>query len=218
MFIFGCAGSLLLWGLFSSCRQRGLLSRRGAWASHCGGFSCRGAGALVRTGLHSCSPGLWSTGFVVVVHRLSCSVACRMLLDQGSNRSLALQGKFFTSEPPGKRPPLYPTKSLLIQLIILVGMIPWRRERLPTPVFWPGEFHRLYRPWGRKELDMTERLSVILVNISETASYWSISFTHLAYGKQNRVDWVNMFEKKWVSLFSCGRIQALSGVWIEMWL
>jgi len=22
-----------------------------------------------------------------------------------------------------------------------VGKIPWRRERLPTPVFWPGEFH-----------------------------------------------------------------------------
>ena len=22
-----------------------------------------------------------------------------------------------------------------------VGNIPWRRERLPTPVFWPGEFH-----------------------------------------------------------------------------
>ena len=25
------------------------------------------------------------------------------------------------------------------------------RERLPTPVFWPGEFHGLYSPWGRKE-------------------------------------------------------------------
>ena len=25
-----------------------------------------------------------------------------------------------------------------------VGKIPWRRERLPTPAFWPGEFHRLY--------------------------------------------------------------------------
>ena len=24
-----------------------------------------------------------------------------------------------------------------------VGKIPWRRERLPTPVFWPGEFHEL---------------------------------------------------------------------------
>ena len=33
-----------------------------------------------------------------------------------------------------------------------VGKIPWRRERLPTPVFWPGEFS----PWGHKELDMTE--------------------------------------------------------------
>ena len=25
-----------------------------------------------------------------------------------------------------------------------VGKIPWRRERLLTPVFWPGEFHGLY--------------------------------------------------------------------------
>ena len=31
---------------------------------------------------------------------------------------------------------------------------------LPTPVFWPGEFHGLYSPWGRKELDVTERLSL----------------------------------------------------------
>ena len=27
-----------------------------------------------------------------------------------------------------------------------VGKIPWRRERLPTPVFWPGELHGLCRP------------------------------------------------------------------------
>ena len=25
-----------------------------------------------------------------------------------------------------------------------VGKIPWRREKLPTPVFWPREFHGLY--------------------------------------------------------------------------
>ena len=30
---------------------------------------------------------------------------------------------------------------------------PWRRERLPTPVFWPGEFHGLCSPWGPKEPD-----------------------------------------------------------------
>ena len=37
---------------------------------------------------------------------------------------------------------------------------PLRTEQLPTPVFWPGEFHGLYCPWGRKESDTTERLSL----------------------------------------------------------
>ena len=45
-----------------------------------------------------------------------------------------------------------------------VGKIPWRRERLPTPVFWPGEFHGLYSPWGHKELDMTEWLSLYITD------------------------------------------------------
>ena len=39
------------------------------------------------------------------------------------------------------------------------GRPPWRMDRLPTPVFWPGEFNGLYSPWGHKESDMTERLS-----------------------------------------------------------
>ena len=35
------------------------------------------------------------------------------------------------------------------------------KERLPTPIFWPGGFHGQrslvgYSPWGRKESDMTE--------------------------------------------------------------
>ena len=41
-----------------------------------------------------------------------------------------------------------------------VGKNPWRRDQLPTPVFWPGEFHELYSPWGCKESDVTERLSL----------------------------------------------------------
>ena len=32
-----------------------------------------------------------------------------------------------------------------------VGKIPWKRERLPNLVFWPGEFHELYSPRGHKE-------------------------------------------------------------------
>ena len=37
-----------------------------------------------------------------------------------------------------------------------VAKIPWKRERLPIPVFWPGEFHGLHSPWGHKELDPAE--------------------------------------------------------------
>ena len=44
-----------------------------------------------------------------------------------------------------------------------VGKRSWTRERLPTPVFWPGEFHGVYGPRGHKESDMTERISLIYV-------------------------------------------------------
>ena len=47
-----------------------------------------------------------------------------------------------------------------------VRKIPWRRERLPTPVFWPGEFHELYSPWGSKELDTTEQLSLLVLHFA----------------------------------------------------
>ena len=40
--------------LFSSCSEQGLLSSWGAWASHCGGFSCCRAQALGLSGFSSC--------------------------------------------------------------------------------------------------------------------------------------------------------------------
>jgi len=48
-----------------------------------------------------------------------------------------------------------------------VGKIPWRRGRLSTPVFCPGEFHGQrslagYSPWGYEGSGMTERLSLSL--------------------------------------------------------
>ena len=41
------------------------------------------------------------------------------------------------------------------------------REWLSAPVFCPGEFHGLYSPWGRKELDTTEPLSLSLASTEE---------------------------------------------------
>ena len=45
LFIFGCAGSSLLCGLFGSWGEWGLLSRCGARASDCAGFFGSGAQA-----------------------------------------------------------------------------------------------------------------------------------------------------------------------------
>ena len=66
-----------------------------------------------------------------------------------------------------------------------VGKIPWRRERLPTPIFWPGECHELYSPWGHKELDTTERF-YILIAIAFSPSLLPIVFSTLP-GKLNEV-------------------------------
>ena len=46
-----------------------------------------------------------------------------------------------------------------------VGKIPWRRDWQPIPLFLPGEFHGQlslagYSPWGHKESDITERLTL----------------------------------------------------------
>ena len=40
---------------------------------------------------------------------------------------------------------------------------PWRRAWQPTPEFWPRKFQGLYSPWGRKELDTTEQLSLSFI-------------------------------------------------------
>jgi len=50
-----------------------------------------------------------------------------------------------------------------------VGKIPWRREQQPMPLFLPGKSQgqrslAAYSPWGRKELDMTERLTLTNAN------------------------------------------------------
>ena len=67
----------------------------------------------------------------------------------------------------------------------------WRRERLPTPVFCPGEFHGLYSPWGHEESDTTGRLSlhmhiftdfIFFVPIS-TENFWLLNWTELTTTK-----------------------------------
>ena len=59
---------------------------------------------------------------------------------------------------------------------------PLEKKWQPTPVFLPGEFHgqrRLvgYSPWGRKESDMTEQLT-----LSFSLSYYILSYFKIMAG------------------------------------
>ena len=40
---------------------------------------------------------------------------------------------------------------------------PLKKGKALTPVFWTEEFHGLCSPWGHKESDTTERLSLHLL-------------------------------------------------------
>ena len=55
-----------------------------------------------------------------------------------------------------------------------LGRSPGEVNQIPTPVFWPGKFHRLYSPWGLKELDMTEQLSLspITTRMLSSSKFW----------------------------------------------
>ena len=114
VFIFGCAWSSLLPRVFSLAAMReGSYSSCSVQASHSGDFShcgawapgsqASGAGA---PGFSGATPRLQSTGSVVVVHELSCSEACGIFPDQGSNPCLLHWHGGFSSTVPG-RPRLF---------------------------------------------------------------------------------------------------------------
>ena len=63
-----------------------------------------------------------------------------------------------------------------------VGKMPWRRVWQPTPIFLPGESHGQrslvgYSPWGREELDTTERLHVHKVCLTTPESWLCYGFS-----------------------------------------
>ena len=45
-------------------------------------------------------------------------------------------------------------------VLFLLWEDPMEKGKATNPVFWPGEFHGLCSPWGHKESDTTEQLSL----------------------------------------------------------
>ena len=82
LFIFGCTGSLLLCVGFLQLQQVGATLHCGAWASHCGGFSCCGARALGAWASVVVARGLSSCGSRVLECMLSsCGTWAQLLCD-----------------------------------------------------------------------------------------------------------------------------------------
>ena len=80
-------------------------------------------------------------------------------IESTSLTSLALAGKIFTTSTTWEAL----SSPLVFSIFSFLLLPPWRRKWKPTPVLLPGKSHgwRIlvgYSPWGRKELDMTERL------------------------------------------------------------
>ena len=105
---------------------------------------------------------LWQFQFLPLYQGFpDCSVGKESACSAGDPSSIPGSGR---SPGEGIGYPLqYSWTSLVAQLVknlptmweiwvqSLGWKIPWRRERLPTPVFWPGEFRLEYSPWGLKE-------------------------------------------------------------------
>ena len=78
--------------------------------------------------------------------------------------------------------------------------IPWRRDWLLTPVLLPGEFHGQrslagYSPWGCKELDTTERLTLALSHSQYPNEIGTIIGLLLQMGKLKQQSFGNV--SKW---------------------
>ena len=71
-----------------------------------------------------------------------------------------------------------------------VRTAPWSRKWQPTPISLPGKFHGQrslvgYHPWGHKESDMAEQLSmqalIHIIYVSTTSFIYSSGDEHLVY-------------------------------------
>ena len=59
---------------------------------------------------------------------------------------------------------------------------PLEKGKVTTPVFWPGESHGLYSPWGHRESNTTKRLSL---HFTSPPQYFSFLFSEVSSSHEN---------------------------------
>ena len=85
-----------------------------------------------------------------------------------------------------------------------VRKVPWRGKWQPTPVFLPGKSHGQgslvgYSPWGHKESDMTEQLTLLYIYNGEENDK-PLQYTCLGNPTDRGVWWAIVHEvtKSWI--------------------
>ena len=152
------------------------------------------------------------------------SATCSLGSPQGGARQTQRR---FPFQPPGcQAERVLPNASLTAQLVknppamqeIPVRFLGWkihcRRERLPTPVFWPGEFHGLYSPRGRKESDTTERLSFSLLPLCPRCYLNSPGYLLLQAGSEGSPSREHPSTRRTLLFFPCEHSPALGAPFV----
>ena len=110
--------------------------------------------------------------------------------------------------------------------------IPWRREWLPTPVFLPGEFHGQrslagYSPWGHKELDTAEWLTLSFL-LGQGSSLlcllcWNLTMDGQwtlsnAFMHPQTLIFFSLLIILWVTLITFCNVKPILSFWDKSWL
>ena len=93
-----------------------------------------------------------------------------------------------------------------VGLIHGLGRSPGEGKGYPIQYFWPGEFHGLYSalgPWGDKELNMTERLSLLLSYMNGLAVFPTFSNLSLHFAIMS---WWSELQSAQDLVFACSRV------------
>ena len=84
-----------------------------------------------------------------------------------------------------------------------VRMIPWRREPLPTLVFFPGEFHGPYSPWDHvtKSRTWLSDFHKLILSTFSCVCWPSVCILHVLFGKNVYSDSLAIFYG-WILIFA----------------
>ena len=121
-------------------------------------LSCRMCDLVPRSGI---KPGSSSLAAWSLSHETTREVP------QYPNDKFDLPSVIFPGGTSGKEPTCQCRRCKRCGFKPCFRKIPWRRTWQPTPIFLPGEFHGQrslvgYSPWGHKESEMTQQLTLCL--------------------------------------------------------